>query len=106
MSMQTGAYRDMSVPRPGKNVVLAYVLWFFLGFLGAHRYYVGHVLKGLLFLVGSAIATALSPFDAIGVRIVGFAVGFIVFVFWVIDAFKLPKLVAGTGAEVPSATAE
>jgi|GEM_PF-2199740 len=108
MTMQSGAYADMSRAPKGKNLVLAYALWFFFGWLGAHRYYVGHILKGVLFLVGTIIAIALSASNAmdseskfpIALTIIGGVIGFIVFVFWVIDAFKLPKLVAATGREV------
>ena len=105
MSMQTGAYRDMSVPRPGKNAVLAYVLWFFFGWLGAHRYYVGHVKAGLLFLLGTIVAVALSAVNTPATWVIGGIVWLAVFVFWVIDAFKLPKLVAAAGAQ-PAKTNE
>jgi TM2 domain-containing membrane protein YozV len=110
MTMQSGAYADMSRAPKGKNLVLAYALWFFFGALGAHRYYVGHILKGLLFLVGTAVAIALSAANAldsdskapVAMTIIGGVIGLIVFVFWVIDAFKLPRLVAATGQEVAS----
>ena len=41
----------------GKSTVSAYVLWFFLGILGAHRFYVGDYLRGflLLFTLGGFI---------------------------------------------------
>ena len=94
----------MSVPRPGKNLVLAYVLWFFFGTLGAHRYYVGHVKKGLLFLVGTVVAIAIAPFG-FPIGFVSLALGLVIFVFWIIDAFKLRALVAAAG-EAPSKTNE
>ncbi|MBE0411251.1 MAG: TM2 domain-containing protein [Anaerolineales bacterium] len=34
-----------------KNWVAAYVLCFFLGFLGVHRFYTGHILLGIIQLV-------------------------------------------------------
>src|SRR6187551_3625490 len=105
MSMQSGGYRDMSVPRPGKNLFLAYILWFLLGFLGAHRYYVGQYLKGLLFLVGTIAATALSVPNIPATRIAGAIIVVVLFVFWIIDAFKLRKLVEAVGLS-PSATNE
>ena len=95
----------MSVPRPGKNLVLAYLLWFLLGFLGAHRYYVGQFLKGLLFLVGTAAATALSVVNTPATRIAGIIILVVLFVFWIIDAFKLRKLVEAVGLS-PAATNE
>ena len=105
MSMQSGVYRDMSVPRPPKNAVLAYVLWFFFGALGAHRYYVGLVKSGLLFLAGTLVAVALSVVNIPATTIIGIVLGAILFIFWVIDAFKLPKLVAAAGAR-PAVTNE
>ncbi len=42
----------------GKNMFVAYLLWWFLGSLGAHRFYLGRVKTGiaqlLLFVVGLA----------------------------------------------------
>ena len=38
-----------------RSVMLAYVLWFFFGILGVHRFYLGHVALGLFagFLFGA-----------------------------------------------------
>jgi TM2 domain-containing membrane protein YozV len=94
----------MSVPRPGKNKVLAYILWFFFGTLGAHRYYVGHIGKGLLFLGATIVAIAIAPFG-FPVGIVSAILGLGIFVFWVIDAFKLGKFVEAAG-EQPGKTNE
>ena len=33
-----------------KDVLVAYILWFFLGLLGVHRFYPNDVLLGLLYL--------------------------------------------------------
>lgn len=95
--MQSGAYRDMSVPRPGKNLVLAYVLWLFFGIIGAHRFYLGHVKAGLLFLIGAAIATGLSVSMVLVLQYVAGAIGLALVVFWIIDAIKMPKYVAAAG---------
>ena len=95
----------MSVARPGKNLVMAYLLWFLLGFLGAHRYYLGQFLKGALFLVGSIAATALSAVNTPVTRIAGAIIVLALLVFWIIDAFKLRKLVEAVGVS-PAATNE
>ena len=36
--------------RPGKSVGVAYLLWFFLGFLGVHHFYLGKWQRGLWYL--------------------------------------------------------
>jgi len=95
----------MSVARPGKNLVLAYVLWFFFGAIGAHRFYVGHALKGLYFLIATAIAVALSVVNIPATVIAGAIIGAGILVFWIIDAFKLPKLVEAAGKQ-PAKTNE
>lgn len=95
----------MSVARPGKNQVLAYVLWFFLGTLGVHRFYVGSIRPGIYFLVATIVAIALSPINVTAVKIVAGVIGLGILVFWIIDAFKLHKLVKAAGA-VPSKTNE
>ena len=70
-----------------KNIVLAYVLWFFLGTLGVHRFYLGRINSGITFL-------ALTIFGIIGSFIyVGFALIIAVWVWWIIDAFLIPSMV-------------
>ena len=60
------------VPQTGsKDVVVAYLLWFFVGWLGVHRFYLGHNGIGVLYLLTFA----------------GFGIG------WVIDALIMPQLV-------------
>ncbi len=95
----------MSVARPGKNLLMAYLLWFFFGFLGAHRYYVGQFLKGLLFLVGTIAAIALSVVNTPATRIAGGIIVLALLVFWIIDAVKMRKLVEAVGI-TPAATNE
>lgn len=100
MTMQSGAYHDISRAPRGKNLMLAYVLWFFVGVLGGHRFYVGHVLKGVLFFVGTVISIILSAGVLPVVWVLAAVAWGIVLIFWIIDAFKLPRLVGATGKEV------
>ena len=53
------------------SVGVAYLLWFFLGVIGAHRFYVGKLGTGLLYLVTGGL----------------FGVG------WFFDLFRIPGLV-------------
>lgn len=54
-----------------KSKLVAYALWFFLGWLSAHRFYLGKVGSGLLYLV---------TFQFLGIG-------------WIIDAFILSGMV-------------
>ena len=67
-----------------KSVLIAYLLWFFLGFLGGHRFYMGKT--------GTAIAQLLMFLSAIvtSVILIGGLI-FIALIIWVlIDAFRIP----------------
>lgn len=41
---------QIELEKQGKNMTLAYVLWFFLGGIGIHRFYVGDTKTGILML--------------------------------------------------------
>jgi TM2 domain-containing membrane protein YozV len=70
-----------------KSTLIAYLLWWFLGYFGAHRFYLGRT--------GSAIAMLL-------LTLISFA-GLIIFigifgllavgVWWLVDAFLIPGIV-------------
>ena len=57
-----------------KSSVIAYILWFFLGILGVHRFYVGDFFKGilLLFTLGGFIIGWLADFVFLQKRIEDF----------------------------------
>jgi hypothetical protein len=54
-----------------RNLVVAYILWLFLGIIGGHRFYLGHYVLGIAYF---------------------FTWGFLG-IGWLIDAFLLPDLV-------------
>ena len=60
-----------------KNVVLAYALWFFLGFLGAHNFYMGRM--------GPAVIQLILFLSVVGI--------IVTFVWVIIDAFQLHQWV-------------
>lgn len=64
---------EQRVSNDGSNAGLAYLLWFFLWFVSAHRFYLGRP--------GTAILQILSYFVLIG------------FVWVLIDAFLIPTMV-------------
>ncbi|MBP3965918.1 TM2 domain-containing protein [Paenibacillus lignilyticus] len=68
---------DQEVRNQGKNMLVAYILWFFLGSFGAHRFYMKKT--------GSAVAQLILTITIIG---------YIVSAIWVlIDAFLLHGMV-------------
>lgn len=79
-----------------KSLLAAYVLWFFLGYVGAHRFYLGRSVSGLLMLALSAVTLVLT--------LVSF--GFLVFLWfpislwWLIDALLIPGIVAGRNSRI------
>ena len=48
------------VIRP-KSVILTYVLWLFLGWLGIHKFYLRQPIQGLLYLALTGITSLLTP---------------------------------------------
>lgn len=64
-----------------KQVGTAYLLWFFLGVFGAHRFYLGHIGMGILFLFTFGL----------------FGIG------WIIDAFLIPSRVEQANLKIQRA---
>lgn len=70
-----------------KSLLIAYILWWFLGTFGVHRLYLGKVGSAL----AMAIVTLLSfPLVFLLVGYIGFA---LIALWWLIDAFLLPGMV-------------
>lgn len=84
MSEQT---TSIQVNLTGKSVVLAYLLWWFLGWAGVHRLYLGRVKTGLaqLILFALGVVTAVLLIGYIFLAIWG--------VWWLLDAFFTYKIV-------------
>ncbi|RXJ60791.1 NINE protein [Candidatus Marinarcus aquaticus] len=76
-----------------QNVILAYVLWWFLGIFGAHRFYTGQS-KGWLYIVLFIVA-AITLF-----AIIGYFIFVGLFIWWIIDGFNLHKIVKLQNLEV------
>lgn len=78
---------SIKVSIEGKNMIVAYLLWWFLGWAGVHRFYLGRTNTGLaqliLFVLGMATAI-------IGV---GFVFLFAVLIWWMLDAYFTYKIV-------------
>jgi TM2 domain-containing membrane protein YozV len=70
-----------------KSAGIAYVLWFFVGWLGGHRFYAGRI--------GSAIAILLLSIFSVLLSVVGIGLlGIVVVAVWcLVDAFLIPGMV-------------
>ncbi|HCJ53522.1 MULTISPECIES: TM2 domain-containing protein [Glutamicibacter] len=71
-----------------KNTLVAYVLWFFLGQLGIHKFYLGQVVAGIVYLALGIIGWA-TTFILIGWVPLG-----VLWVLLIIDIFTIPGTVA------------
>lgn len=85
--MNDTSHQMMMYDAQKKSLGVAYLLWFFLGSLGAHRFYAGKT--------GSAILQLMVWLVGWGTLIVG--VGFVVLaiagIWLLIDAFLLPGII-------------
>lgn len=69
------------------NIYIAYGLWFFLGWLGAHRLYLGKFISGFLMMALFFTGTILK------IVIVGYIFLVIWGIWWIIDVFLTGKYV-------------
>lgn len=68
---------NSEVEKRKKSTVAAYLLWWFTGIIGGHRYYMGKT--------GSAVAMTL-------ITVLTFGIGIIVTgIWWIVDAFSIPR---------------
>ncbi|HEY1753663.1 MAG TPA: TM2 domain-containing protein [Caulobacteraceae bacterium] len=67
---------EQRVTNEGPNGAVAYALWFFLGLIGAHRFYLGQVATGVIMLLLSITGVGL----------------FITFPWLIVDAFLIPDM--------------
>ncbi|GGF66115.1 hypothetical protein GCM10007301_27240 [Azorhizobium oxalatiphilum] len=89
LSVQQQILIEQRVTNEAKSTGVAYLLWFFLGGLGAHRFYLGRT--------GSAVAQLV--LCLIGWITVAIAVGFFIlaglYIWVLVDAFLIPGMIQG-----------
>lgn len=78
-----GGERAMRFDADKKSALIAYLLWFFLGLFGVHRFYLGRIGTGLGMLVLHGISWVLAW---ILIGYLGFAV---LGLWWLIDALLI-----------------
>lgn len=78
----------VSAQSEGRNMIVAYLLWWFLGWAGIHRFYLGKVGTGIAQLI----------LVILGWLTVWFFIGFLFFaawgVWWLLDAYFVQKHVS------------
>ena len=79
-----------------KSLLAAYVLWFFLGYVGAHRFYLGRPVSGFIMLALSAVTLLLT---LVSFGLLGF-LWFVVGLWWLIDALLVPGIVADRNGRI------
>lgn len=70
-----------------KSLLIAYLLWWFLGSLGVHRMYAGRVASGVAMLVVFVVSLALT------IVAVGFVGLLVIGAWWLVDAILLPGMI-------------
>ncbi len=70
-----------------RSPLIAYILWFFLGSFGAHRFYLGRVGSGIAMLV----LFWLGAFTTI--ILIGWVFLLVYGIWWLVDAFLIPKMI-------------
>ena len=67
-----------------KSMAASYILWYLFGFFGAHRFYLGETKTAIIQLI-------------LTLTIIGII---ITFVWWIVDAFLIPKILRTRNAEL------
>ncbi|MBB3608192.1 TM2 domain-containing protein [Rhizobium sp. BK602] len=88
LSVQEQMLIEQRVTNEAKSVGAAYLLWFFLGYFGAHRFYLGRVGSGAAQLI-LLVLGCLTAFVFVGVVLLA-----ALSIWWVIDAFLIPGVIA------------
>ena len=78
---------QMRLEEQKKSPVVGYLLWWFLGFFGGHRFYMGDVGTGLVML-----AITLASFMTMLI-LIGYIGLVVIFIWWIIDGIKLHQQV-------------
>lgn len=74
----------LSQQKNSKDIRVAYLLWFFLGYFGGHRFYLGKTRSAIIMLICSILSWLLF------ILIVPLLA---MFIWWVVDAFLIPNMI-------------
>lgn len=85
---------SINVNMEGKNMIVAYLLWWFLGWAGIHRFYLGRTKSGIAQLLLCVIGWATAIF------LIGYALIIIWLIWWALDAYFTYKMVEEENAKL------
>ena len=88
LSTQEQILIEQRVTNEAKSAGAAYLLWFFLGTLGAHRFYLGKIGGGVAQLILFVLGW-LTAFIFVGIVLL-----IVLGIWWIIDAFLISGMVA------------
>ncbi|MBB5575074.1 MULTISPECIES: TM2 domain-containing protein [Rhizobium] len=94
LSTQEQILIEQRVTNEAKSVGAAYLLWFFLGTLGAHRFYLGRTGSAVAQLILCVVGW-LTTF-----LIIGFALLTVLGIWWIVDAFLISAMISEQKEEI------
>lgn len=77
-----------------RSALIAYLLWFFLGSFGVHRFYLGRVGSGLVMLAIFCLSWVMT------LLLIGYLGLAFIALWWVVDAFLIPGMTAAYNLRV------
>ncbi|PNZ40096.1 TM2 domain-containing protein [Mammaliicoccus vitulinus] len=78
MNLDEKSYVEQQVANRSKSLVISYVLWFFLGALGGHRFYYGKTCSAIVLLLITLFTS-------------WWSFGIFMFIWLIIDALLIPS---------------
>ena len=85
--MTSDAQTMMAYDAQKKSLAVAYILWWFLGMFGGHRFYLGQTGSAVVMLVVTLVSI---PATLI---LIGFVGLLAIWIMWIVDAFTMPGTV-------------
>jgi TM2 domain-containing membrane protein YozV len=82
------------MPNRSKSLVVAFLLWFFLGTFGVYNFYLGNSSRGWLMVILSIVGVATL------IVLIGIVILIGLFVLWVVDAVRMSSRVQQINTQI------